>query len=133
MKRVRALVARPVEECWRVFTDPVQLVTWVPGLRAAWLIAANADGLPREVQFEFAKDLVYSLRYTYDAAEHVVRWEPREGEAGAVRGFAHFETVDDGTEMTYALEHAPERKAAERAIDDPDILVAAFARLMHER
>jgi len=133
MKLVSATVARPVDECWRVFTDPVQLIQWVPGLRAAWLIAANADGLPREVQFEFARDLVYTLLYTYDVVDHVVRWEPREGETGAVRGFAQFAAVDAGTEVTYALEHEPGRKAAERAIDDPHTLVQAFARLMYER
>jgi len=133
MKRVRALVARPVEECWRAFTDPAQLIEWVPGLRAAWLIEANGDGLPREVQFEFAKDFVYSLLYTYDAADHVVRWEPREANHNAVRGFAQFAATDEGTEVTYALEHETGRKAAERAIDDPKLLVEAFVRFLYER
>jgi carbon monoxide dehydrogenase subunit G len=133
MQIVSTVVDRALGECWQVFTDPAQMTAWVPGLRAALVIETGDDGLPREIQFEFAADLVYSLDYTYDAAEHVVRWEPRAGETGAVRGFARFTAVDDGTEVTYALEHEAGRKAAERAIDNPRVLVDAFARLMHER
>jgi uncharacterized protein YndB with AHSA1/START domain len=133
MQIVSTVVSRPLDECWRVFTDPAQMTAWVPGLRAALVIESGDDGLPREIQFEFAADLVYSLDYTYDVAEHVVRWEPRAGETGAVRGYARFDAVEDGTEVTYALEHEAGRKAAERAIDNPRVLVDAFARLMHER
>ncbi len=133
MQIVSTVVGRSLDECWRVFTDPTQMTAWVPGLRAALVIETGDDELPREVQFEFATDLVYSLDYTYDLAAHVVRWEPRAGETGAVRGFARFDAVDDGTEVTYALEHEAGRKAAERAIDNPRVLVDAFARLMHER
>ncbi len=133
MQIVSTVVARSLDECWRVFTDPTQMTAWVPGLRAALVIETGDNGLPIEVQFEFATDLVYSLDYTYDLAAHVVRWQPRPGETGAVRGFARFDAVADGTEVTYALEHEAGRKAAERAIDNPRVLVDAFARLMHER
>ena len=133
MKIVRAIAPCSVDECWRAFTDYTQLTKWVPGLRAAWLVAPGRDGLPREVQFEFAKDFVYSLLYTYDAADHVVRWEPREANHNAVRGFAQFAATDEGTEVTYALEHETGRKAAERAIDDPKLLVEAFVRFLYER
>lgn len=132
MQIVSTVVGRPLDACWRVFTDPTQMTAWVPGLRKASVIEAGDDGLPCEVQFEFATDLLYSLDYTYDLEAHVVRWEPRAGETGAVRGFARFDPHDDGTEVTYALEHDPGRKAAERAIDNPRLLVEAFARLMHE-
>ncbi|MFN0245275.1 MAG: SRPBCC family protein [Kofleriaceae bacterium] len=133
MQIVSTVVSRPLDDCWRVFTDPAQMTAWVPGLRAALVIESGDDGLPREIQFEFATDLVYSLEYTYDVVAHVVRWEPRAGETGAVRGYARFDAVEDGTEVTYALEHEAGRKAAERAIDNPRVLVDAFARLMHER
>ncbi len=133
MQIVSTVVGRPLDECWRVFTDPEHMTAWVPGLRAALVIESGANGLPREIQFEFAADLLYSLDYTYDVVEHVVRWQPRPGETGAVRGFARFTAVDGGTEVTYALEHEAGRKAAERAIDNPRVLVEAFARLMHER
>ena len=135
MRIVSTVVASSIDQCWRAFTDPAQATAWVPGLRTAVVIEDGEDGLPHEVQFEFAGDLVYSLEYTYDVAARVVRWEPRAGESGAVRGFARFEDepAGEGTLVTYALEHEAGRKAAERAIDDPRLLVEAFARMMHER
>ena len=130
MRIVSIEVARPVAACWQVFTDPSMLVHWVPGLVDARLIETGRDGLPREVQFEFAAELIYSLVYSHDVAAHIVRWEPRPGEVGAVRGFARFEDSGDNTRFTYALEHFPGRKAAERALDDPRMLVKSFARYL---
>lgn len=132
MRITTADIARPVDACWRMFTSPAALTRWVPGLREALMIDVRGDGLPREIQFEFGANLIYSLVYDYDVDDRVVRWEPRPGEHGAVRGYAQFEAVDGGTRFTYALEHTDGRKAAERAIDDPRLLVEAFARLMHE-
>ncbi len=132
MQIVSVVVSRPLDACWRVFTDPGALTAWVPGLREALLIEAREDGLPREIQFEFGAELIYSLVYAYDVDAHVVRWEPRPGEHGAVRGFARFEAEGDGTRVTYALEHETGRKAIDRAFDDPEQLVEAFARWMHE-
>jgi uncharacterized membrane protein len=132
MKIVSTVVARPLDACWRVFTDPTKMTAWVPGLRAVQVVAARPDGLPQEARFEYAADLSYALLYTYDLDAHVVRWEPKEAARGGVRGFARFAGVDGGTELTYAIEHDGGRKAAERALDDPNLLVEAFARRMHE-
>ncbi|MBA3463145.1 MAG: SRPBCC family protein [Deltaproteobacteria bacterium] len=132
MEIVSVDVQRPLDACWRVFTTPSMLVHWVPGLVGATLVAARPDGLPREVRFEFAAALHYTLLYSYDVSEYVVRWEPREPAHGAVRGFARFESTDVGIRLTYALEHEPGRKAAERVLDDPELLVQSFARYMHE-
>ena len=153
MRIVSAHVARPVEDCWRVFTDFEATLRWVPGLRSAKLVTFDLEGLPEEVRYEFVAGLIYSLRYTYDTGANVVRWEPvdEEGKRGGVRGFARFtaiardgsagprsaaeggaETIDGGTQVTYALEHDEGRKAAERAIDSPQMLVEAFAQFMHE-
>lgn len=132
MESVSIDVQRPLEACWRVFTTPSMLVHWVPGLVAATLEEARADGLPRQVKFEFAAGLHYTLRYTYDVDDHVVRWEPMEHDRGAVRGFAQFEATEVGARLTYALEHEAGRKAAERVLDDPEMLIGSFARYMHE-
>jgi len=107
---------------------------WVPGLRSADLVEFDVGGLPHEVRFTYAAGLTYSLHYTYNTVEHVVRWEPVETDEdrGGVRGFARFEAVEGGTRCTYALEHDQGRKAAERALDNPQTLVEAFARWMHE-
>lgn len=149
MQIVDTVIARPVEECWRVFNSPAALTAWVPGLREALVIEYGDDGLPAEIQFEFGKNLIYSLVYRYEPAAGraggpvggpaggpaggTIRWEPRPGEHGAVHGFARFEAEGHGTRFTYALEHDVGRKAAERALDDPRVLVEAFARWMHER
>ena len=134
MRIVSALVARPLDACWRAFVDAARMPSWVPGLRTAELVEFDGDGLPTEIRFDYAGGLSYSLRYTYDVATYVVRWEPciEGGERGGVRGFARFEVDEDGTRFTYALEHDEGRKAAERALDDPRQLVEAFARWMHE-
>ena len=130
MQTVVAEIARPVAECWRVFTDPSVMTRWVPGLIDARLIESTTDGLPLEIQFEFAAAHIYSLVYTYDREAHVVRWEPRPGEHGAVRGFARFDEIATGTQLTYALEHDVERKAAERFLDSPKLLIEAFQQWM---
>ena len=132
MHFVTAVVARPIGACWRVFTNHATLTAWVPGLRKVELVASRPDGLPLELRFQYAAGLDYALLYSYDVAAHVIRWEPRDAERGGVRGFARFTEVEGGTELTYALEHDAGRKAAERALDDPRILVEAFARRMHE-
>lgn len=132
MKIVSAQIARPVDACWRVFVDPAKLTAWVPGLREAKVISRRDDGLAHEIEFVYAAGLGYALVYTYDADARVVRWEPREGQRGGLRGFARFAAVDGGTAMTYAMEHDDGRKAAERALDDPNLLIAAFVRRMHE-
>ncbi len=132
MKIVSTQVGRPIDACWQVFVDPSKMPTWVPGLREAKVVSRRADGLAHEIEFIYAAALSYALVYTYDLDAHVVRWEPREGQRGGVRGFARFTAVDDGTEMTYAMEHDDGRKAAERALDDPNVLIEAFARRMHE-
>ena len=140
MQIVTATIARTVEECWRVFVNPAEMPAWVPGLRDVRLIESRADGLPLEIQFEFgAGELIYSLIYTYDVADRVVRWEPRGNDHGAVRGFAQLEPFAGGsgdaskltyTKVTYALEHDTHRKAAERMLDAPKTNLAAFVRYM---
>jgi hypothetical protein len=132
MKIVTIFVGRPLEACWKVFVDPTAMTHWVPGLVAAVVDHRTADGLPSEVRYEYTSELSYALVYTYDLDAHVVRWEPREAKRGGVRGFARFAVVDGGTEITYALEHDGGRLAAERALDDPKVALAAFAQYMHD-
>jgi len=133
MQVVSTVISQSVDDCWAVFTDPSKLTAWVPGLRNAQVVDTDEDGMPREVRFEFAATLQYSLLYSYDRPAGLVHWEPREGDQGAVRGYASFLAVDGGTQFTYALLHEEGRKAAERALDDPRTLCEAFSRWMHER
>lgn len=134
MKTVSVEIARSVDACWDVFVDPAKLSSWVPGLREARVVSRRGDGLPHEIEFVYAAGLTYGLVYSYaiDLDERTVRWEPREGQTGGLRGFAQFTATADGTELTYSMEHDGGRKAAERALDDPGFLITAFARRMHE-
>jgi hypothetical protein len=120
-----AFVPATPRACWLQFTDSQALTAWIPGLRRAQVIAKER-GLPAEIHFEFASSLVYTLVYTYDVERFEVRWEPKLGRRDGVSGFARFEAVDDGTQMTYGLLQGEGRTPAERAMSDPNELVAAF-------
>jgi uncharacterized protein YndB with AHSA1/START domain len=133
MREVTTHIQRTPEQCWRVLVDASLLTHWVPGLRRATVITSNDAGLPREIHFEFSVSLTYSLVYTYDVAAREVRWEPRVGGRDAVRGFARLVPDGSGTRMTYALEPGSGRSEGDRALGDPDALVAAFAAWMHAR
>ncbi|HVV84901.1 MAG TPA: SRPBCC family protein, partial [Kofleriaceae bacterium] len=130
MPSASKLIPRSPQACWRQFVDADRLVGWVPGLRRARVVATHDDGLAREVAFEFATSRTYSLVYTYDAAARQVSWAPRIGQRDAVRGSARFDPEDGGTRVTYTLEPAVGRTAAEVAQDDPQALLDAFARWM---
>ena len=132
MRSVTTYIRRSPEACWRVLTDATVLTGWVPGLRRARVVATDAAGLAREIQFEFSTSLSYSLVYTYDAAAHEMRWEPKVGKRDAVRGLARLEAFDDGTRLVYELEHGDGRSTADQELGDLDALVAAFARWMHD-
>src|SRR5688572_28897104 len=104
------LIARSLATCWDVFNDVDLLVACVPGLRRATAIRKRPDGLVEEVSFELATSLTYTLIYDYDLPRNEVTWQPRTGGRDAVRGFTRFEPCEDGTVMTYALEHGPGRR-----------------------
>jgi uncharacterized protein YndB with AHSA1/START domain len=120
------LVPAPLRTCWQLFTDPRTLTAWIPGLRRAQVIATKERGLPAEIHFELVSSHVYTLVYTYDVEQFEVRWEPKLGRRDGVSGFAKFEATDDGTRMTYGLLHGEARSEAERAMNDPNDVVAAF-------
>lgn len=122
VRTASVFIERSPDACWREFTNAALLAAWVPGLRRARVVATGDDGLAREVAFEFAASLTYSLVYSYEAAAREVRWEPRVGRRDAVSGRARFEPEDAGTRVYYT--------ADERADGDHDALLAAFQRWM---
>lgn len=131
METVTAFVARDADACWRIFTDVNLLTSWVPGLRRAQVIAKE-HGLPSEIHFEFASSLAYTLIYRYDRERREVHWAPKLGKRDGVTGFARFEAEGDGTRITYGLAQGDGRTAAERALSDPQPLLAAFADRMRD-
>jgi len=121
-----AVVTRDVDTCWRIFTDVGLLTSWVPGLRRAQVIAKE-HGFPSEIHFEFSNSLAYTLVYRYDREQREVHWAPKLGKRDGVTGFVRFEPDGDTTHVTYGLEQGDRRSAAERALSDPEPLLAAFA------
>jgi uncharacterized protein YndB with AHSA1/START domain len=126
MQTVSVDVARDPDTCWRAFVDVAQLPRWVPGLKRAEILT-RAKGLPEEVHFEFAREHAYTLVYSYDKAEHVVRWQPKLGKNAGVTGFVRFEAIENGwTRLTYGLEQGDARGPAERELGDLQRLAEAF-------
>ena len=126
MQTVSVDVARDPDTCWRAFIDVAQLPRWVPGLKRAEILT-RAKGLPEEVHFEFAREHAYTLVYSYDKTEHVVRWQPKLGKNAGVTGFVRFETIENGwTRLTYGLEQGDARGPAERELGDLQRLAEAF-------
>jgi hypothetical protein len=123
------VIPRKPQACWRGFTDPATLCTWVPNLRAATVVSTHRDGLPAEIEFELATGSRYTLGYSYAATDiaRIVRWEPRQGADVAVRGFARFEPADGGTKVTYELEEGESRSDYERAVASSDEVLDAFS------
>jgi hypothetical protein len=128
------VIPRHPQACWLAFTAIETLCAWVPGLRAARLIARAPNAMPAEIEFEFAESRRYTLSYSYEGTEtaKIVRWYPRSNHSEAVRGWARFEPCEGGTRVEYELFHGPARNDLERYLDDPEDVLAAFARWMTE-
>ena len=127
MPTVTVEIARPLEQCWRAFTNARLFAAWMPALRRASVVA-ESGGLPVEVTFELSTSLTYSLSYSYDVANHEVRWEPRLGARDAVRGSARLTATATGTRMTYTLEQGAGRTTGELVRGGAHAIVDAFVR-----
>jgi uncharacterized protein YndB with AHSA1/START domain len=127
MPSVVVEVARPLDSVWRAFTNARLFAAWMPGLRRANVVAEE-NGLPTEVVFDFSTSLNYSLRYTYDLAQHAVHWEPRLGARDAVRGTAQLSATETGTRITYKLEQGAARTTGDLVLGGPHAIVGAFVR-----
>jgi uncharacterized protein YndB with AHSA1/START domain len=129
------VIARRPQAVWRAFTAVETLCAWVPGLRSAKEIARDRNGMPTEVQFEYAESRTYTLVYTYEETDvaKIVTWAPRLGARDAVSGMARFELAEGGgTLMTYELHQGAARSDKERFLGSDDEALEAFARWMAE-
>lgn len=128
MPTVDVEIARPLDHCWRAFTNARLFSAWMPGLRRATIVA-EANGLPTEVMFELSASLTYSLVYRYELATHEVHWSPRLGARDAVRGSAKLEATESGgTRMTYTLEQGAARTTGDLMLGGAEAVSAAFVR-----
>jgi len=128
------VIPRKPKACWLAFTNPDTLCAWVPGLRAARVLARTPNAMPSEIEFEFSDTHVYTLAYSYDGTDtaRIVRWFPRKSPSDGVRGWARFEACDDGTVLEYDVTPGAARTDLERHLDNTDELLEAFARWMTE-
>jgi len=111
MRIVSQLVARPLEDCWRGFTEYASMPQWVPGLREATLVEFDVTGLPYEVRFGYVAGLTYSLYYTYDLDEHCACVDAGTAVVGCVaaadvvvRGCAGGGVVDEDQHAARAMQ-----------------------------
>jgi uncharacterized protein YndB with AHSA1/START domain len=130
MQSATSIVSVSPDTCWELFTDVSLLTSWVPGLRAAEIIAGKR-ALPSEIHFEFAgsqSTASYTLVYTYDKHAREVRWEPKLGKQFGVTGFIRFDAEGTGTRVSYGLAHGDARTGADR-VDVQRLLDAFVARV----
>lgn len=92
------------EVCFAEFIDLRTARLWLPGLKKAKVVRADAAGRPLEVSYEFGDVLSYALVYAYDDALKRVRWVPSVGVRDGVSGFASFEATERGCRFRYSLE-----------------------------
>ncbi len=113
MSRVlKATASRDAETCFRRFCDGERLADWVPGVELSEVLRLDPHGLPAEVRFRSAGgQKSYTLLYAYDRAQRRVAWMPGDGASHAVRGFIAFTQVEDGCEVSYALDAGVTRRS----------------------
>ena len=83
-----AVLPASAEVCFNEFVDLKSARLWLPGLRKAKVVRADAQGRPLEVSYEFGDVLSYALVYAYDEAQKKVRWVPSAGVQDGVSGSA---------------------------------------------
>lgn len=98
-----AVLPASAEVCFNEFVDLKSARLWLPGLRKAKVVRADAQGRPLEVSYEFGDVLSYALVYAYDEAQKKVRWVPSAGVQDGVSGSATFESSGGECRFKYAV------------------------------
>jgi hypothetical protein len=127
---VNKIIPRAAERCYAMFCNARLLTAWVPGLKRAKVVLADAEGRPAEVIFAFGESRSYSLKYHYQPEQLRVDWTQGMGRRDGVAGWAIFRAVGQGCELTYTLELGEGRLATDDLQGDPRAIVDAFGRFM---
>jgi len=131
-------VACSAEQCWRLLADVLRVPEWVPGVAAAEVVEADADGRPLVVRFigmPAAGSLDYVLRYGHDDQLRTLRWRSQD-DAGErhLEGEARVVDLGDGRcRLHYVLtswnaRSLPGWAQATLADDTPERTAGAFRR-----
>jgi uncharacterized protein YndB with AHSA1/START domain len=127
---VNRVIARPAERCYAMFCNARLLTAWVPGLKRAKVVLADAEGRPAEVLFAYGESRSYSLVYRYQPDQLRIDWSQGIGRRDGVSGWALFRPLGKGCELTYTLEIGEGRSAEDIALGDPKGIVESFAKFM---
>ncbi|HEX5366068.1 MAG TPA: SRPBCC family protein [Acidimicrobiales bacterium] len=107
----QVVVGASPRRTWQVLTDFDAYPTWATDLKAAHVVARDAEGRPVEVDFRAAamgRSTSYRLRYDYEGAPRVLAWKLVQGDiTRRLDGSYTLEPVEgspDRTLVTYHLE-----------------------------
>lgn len=96
------------EVVYSVVTDFLDYPNWVSDLKNITILKSDSAGRPLEVEFRaaaYGRSTTYALRYDYSRAPERLSWSQTHGDiTESLKGQYRFETVGDGTKVTYDLE-----------------------------
>ena len=105
---VTALLDKPAEYCYRMFSRPEDTPRWLWVVGNA--VVQRRDHIGRALDVDFMGKLerasiAYSLTYAYDDDELEVSWHRHGGAVKALAGTARFSPEDEGScRMRYTLQ-----------------------------
>lgn len=101
------IIAAPPERCFAVATDFEKYPEWARDVKEATVLERDAQGRATKVEFRasaFGRSTHYTLAYDYTEAPRRLSWTLVAGDImRSIRGAYMFETVPDGTRVTYDL------------------------------
>ena len=102
----------PIDEVWPVVEDVASAPDWQDGLDAMKPLERDDQG--RVLVAESTTDakvrkVTTRVRFSYDEAEHTVRWEQEKGDLKSLVGMWQLEDLGGRTKATYRLDGDPGR------------------------
>lgn len=95
------------ERCFSVATDFEKYPEWAQDVKEAKVLEQDAQGRATKVEYRasaFGRSTHYTLAYDYTEAPKRLSWTLIAGDImRSIRGAYTFETVPDGTRVTYDL------------------------------
>lgn len=101
------IISASPERCFAVATDFEKYPEWARDVKEATVLERDAQGRATKVEFRasaFGRSTHYTLAYDYTEAPRRLSWTLVAGDImRSIRGAYMFETVPDGTRVTYDL------------------------------
>lgn len=101
------IISASPERCFAVATDFEKYPEWARDVKEVTVLERDAQGRATKVEFRasaFGRSTHYTLAYDYTEAPRRLSWTLVAGDImRSIRGAYMFETVPDGTRVTYDL------------------------------